>query len=178
MGSREETFEALVQKFSRLVASAIRRVCARRYQTLIPDIEQEVYAALWKRLGGGKEIDHPASYLYKMALTTALAVVRKHAPESLPIEDETEPALRNTPGPFGGLLPPERARLLGEMIERLSPEEGRAIRAHLAGFSHTEIAGLFGWTESVARHRIYRSIEALRETMKAQTAHDAAAARS
>ncbi len=178
MGSREETFETLVQKFSRLVASAIRRVCARRYKALIPDIEQEVYAALWKRLGGGKEIDHPASYLYKMALTTALAVVRKHTPEGLPIEDQTEPAPRDMPGPLGGLLPPERARLLGEMIERLSPEEGRAIRAHLAGFSHTEIAGLFGWTESVARHRIYRSIETLRETMKVRTAHDAAAARS
>lgn len=178
MGSREETFEALVEKFSRLVASAIRRVCARRYQALIPDIEQDVYAALWKRLGRGKEIDHPASYLYKMALTTALAVVRKHTPGALPIEGEAEPAPRETPGPFGGLLPPERARLLGEMIERLSPDEGRAIRAHLAGFSHREIARLFGWTESVARHRIYRSIEALRETMRVRIAHDTVAARS
>ena len=178
MGSREETFEALVAKFSRLVASAIRRVCARRYQSLVPDIEQEVYVALWKRLGGGKDIEHPASYLYKMALTTALAVVRKHTPEDLPIEDETKVASRETPGPFGGLLPPERARLLGEMIERLSPEEGRAIRAHLAGFSHMEIARLFGWTESVARHRIYRSIKALRETMRVQNANDTAAARS
>lgn len=40
------------------------------------------------------------------------------------------------------------------------------MRAHLAGFSHVEIASLYGWTESVARHRIYRAIDALKERMK------------
>ena len=166
MPTRQETFEALLQNYSRLVASAIRRVCARRWQALIPDVEQEVSIALWKRLGSGKEIDHPASYLYKVALTTALSVVRKHAPETTSIEDHRETAAAEPPGALAGLLPAERTRLLQEALERLSPEEARAVRAHLAGFSHVEVASLYGWTESVARHRIYRAIDSLKERMK------------
>lgn len=172
---RQDEFSALVQKYARVVGSAIRRVCARRYRSLIPDVEQEVYAALWQRLGHGKEIEHPASYLYKMALTTSLAVVRRHTAEMTPIEvAEDRPAAAETG--FAGLLPPERARLLGEVLTQLPPDQARAVRAHLAGFSHVEVATLYGWSESVARHRIYRAIEALKERMRSQI-HEPAAAR-
>ena len=175
--TRLERFESLSRNYSRVVASAIRRVCSRQYRTLIPDVEQEVSEALWKRLGSGKEIEHPSSYLYKVALTTALAVVRKHAPETRPIETANEP-LPETATAFGGLLPAERARLLGEVLALLSPEQSRAVRAHLAGFSHSEVAALYGWTASVARHRIYRGIEALREKLKGGPIDVRAAARS
>jgi len=177
MASRLETFEALVRAHSRLVSGAIRRVCSRRYRALVPDIEQEVYEAIWKRLGSGKEIEHPSSYLYKVALTTALAVVRKHAPETTPIEAISETSAGG-PGPFGGLLPAERARLLAEVLELLPPDNARALRAHLAGFSHEEVATLYGWTPSVARHRIYRSIESLREKLKEGNLDGRSAARS
>ena len=166
MPTREDTFEALLRGYSRLVSSAIRRVCARRWQALIPDVEQEVYAALWKRLGNGKDIDHPASYIYKVALTTALSVVRKHGPETSPIEAEAERPHAGSPDGLSGLLPAERTRLLSEALERLSPDEALAVRAHLAGFSHVEVARLYGWTESVARHRIYRAIDGLKQEMK------------
>jgi RNA polymerase sigma factor (sigma-70 family) len=172
--TREEAFEALLTDYSRLIASAIRRVCARRWQSLVPDVEQEVYAALWKRLGGGKDIDHPASYVYKVALTTALAVVRKHGPETAPIEAVNGGPLPDAGRGTSGLLPAERARLLGEALERLAPDEERAVRAHLAGFSHVEVARLYGWTESVARHRIYRAIDALKEEMKGRSLDDRA----
>ena len=164
MASRQEAFARLVEDYSRVVASAIRRVCSRRHRSLIPDIQQEVYAALWKRLESGKEIEHPASYLYKVALTTALAQVRKHLPET-PLEG-TEEVVQTSGGGFAGLLPEERRRLLAEVLERLSPEQSRAIRAYLAGFNHAEVASLFGWSESVARHRIYRGIEELKEKVK------------
>jgi len=175
MASREERFEALTGEYARIVASAIRRVCSRRYRWLIPDVEQEVKVALWKRLESGKEIEHPASYLYKAALTTALAVVRKHATEMMQVEEST---LTEAPAAPDELLPAERARLLGEALERLPIEQSRAVRAHLAGFSHVEVAGLFGWTESVARHRIYRGIEALKEKMKGTGNVKAAAQRA
>jgi RNA polymerase sigma factor (sigma-70 family) len=162
LASRQEQFAALVDNYSRVVSAAIRRVCAQKYRSLIPDVQQEVYTALWKRLESGKEIEHPSSYLYKVALTTALAVVRKHSPESASIETRAAPS---EPA-FGDLFPAERRRLLSEVLSQLSAEMSRAVRAHLAGFSHTEIASLYGWTPSVARHRIYRGIETLRERMK------------
>ena len=165
MASRHEQFAALVDNYSRVVSAAIRRVCAQRFRSLIPDVQQEVYTALWKRLESGKEIEHPSSYLYKVALTTALAVVRKHGPELGSVETRVatdEPA-------FGDLFPAERKRLLSEVLCQLPAEMSRAVRAHLAGFSHTEVASLYGWTASVARHRIYRGIETLRQKMKEQT---------
>lgn len=162
MASRHEQFAALVDNYSRVVSAAIRRVCAQRFRSLIPDVQQEVYTALWKRLESGKEIEHPSSYLYKVALTTALAVVRKHSPENTSIETRVAPS---EPA-FGDLFPVERKRLLAEVLSLLPAEMSRAVRGHLAGFSHTEVASLYGWTPSVARHRIYRGIEMLREKMK------------
>src|SRR5262249_19527859 len=78
---REEEFLALIERYARVVASAIRRVCGRQYKTLVPDVEQDVHAALWAVVKSGKKIEHPSSYLYKVALTTALAAVRRSMPE-------------------------------------------------------------------------------------------------
>ncbi len=163
MATDPQQFEDLLRGHARLMAAAIRRVCGRHHQALAPDIEQEVYLALWKRLGSGNEIAHPTSYLYKMALTTALAMVRKHDPQRVavaPAPDSVEGA--------DGLLPAERRRLLTEVLAQVAPEEARALRAYLAGFNHSEIAELFGWSESVARHRIYRAIGRLKSRAAAQ----------
>jgi RNA polymerase sigma-70 factor, ECF subfamily len=157
-------FEAIVRDHAKIMAAAIRRVCGHRHRALVQDLQQEVYLALWKRLGNGKKIDFPVSYIYKVALTTALAAVRKLKlrPE-VPIEEaDIAPSVNPRE-----LTPPERARMLEEALVRLDPDEARAVRAHLAGFNHREVAALYGWTESTARHRIYRSIRTLAEKMNA-----------
>jgi RNA polymerase sigma factor (sigma-70 family) len=174
----ETNFQQLLRSHAKLMAGAIRKVCGRRHSALVPDVEQEVYLALWKRLGGsGKEIEHPISYLYKTALTTAVAMVRKLAPAGVGMVDEDEmeglPAPDGAPGldGLGGLSAPERERLLAELLARLPDEQARALRAYLAGFNHEEVAGLYGWTESVARHRIYRAIETLKGEMAQEAAN-------
>lgn len=175
----ETHFQQLLRSHARLMAGAIRKVCGRRHHALVPDVEQEVYLALWKRLGGGgKEIDHPVSYLYKTALTTAAAMVRKLAPAGAGTVAEDE--MESLPAPegagldgLGGLTAAERERLLAQLLTRLPDEQARALRAYLAGFNHEEVAGLYGWTESVARHRIYRAIE----TLKGEMAQEAASGR-
>jgi len=160
VSERPERFERLVRPHARLIAGVVRRVCGRRHQALAPDVEQEVYLAVWKRLGSGKEIEHPASYLYRVALTTAIAVVRRNSSGSTSLDD---PAVGDPADPQPGGIPlAERARIIGEVLERLEPDEARALRAYLAGFSHVEIADLYGWSESVARHRVYRTLERLR----------------
>lgn len=156
-------FERLIRTHARVMAAAIRRVCGRRHGALVPDVQQEVYLALWKRLHSGKEIEHPVSYLYKVALTTALAMVRKLDPERGDTPLDEEPAGRPAPG--AALHPMERARLIEEVLGKLDADEGRALRAYLAGYNHEEVARLYGWSASVARHRIYRSMEKLRERM-------------
>ena len=172
----ETRFQQLLRSHARLMAGAIRKVCGRRHRTLVPDVEQEVYLALWKRLGdsaekrSGKEIEHPVSYLYKTALTTAAAMVRKLGPaeaEPAGVDELEGLAAPETGGGegIGGLSGPERQRLLAELLARLPADQARALRAYLAGFNHEEVARLYGWTEPVARHRIYRAIEALKGEM-------------
>ena len=161
-------FEVLVRRHARVMAAAIRRVCGRRYQSLVADVQQEVYLALWKRVRGGKEIDHPGSYVYKVASTTALGFLRREA-SLRELAGEREPgseAADSRTCARSGLLPVERARLIQEVLARLESDEARALRAYLTGFSYKETARLYGWSESVARHRIYRSIENLARTMK------------
>lgn len=164
MAERPEQFERLVRPHARLIAAVIRRVCGRRHRALVPDVEQEVYLALWKRLGSGKEIEFPASYLYRVALTTAIAVVRRHGIVWTSLDD---PAVGDPPDrPPIEMPEAERARAIAQVLERLDPDEARALRAYLAGFSHLEIAQLYGWSESVARHRVYRTMERLRAEAK------------
>jgi len=151
-----------VEKHARVMASAVRRVCGKHHGFLIPDVEQEVRLALWKRLQSGKEIEHPISYLYKVALTTALAVVQKlgiaggAAEPGEPVPAEPRADVQR------GLLPVERALLIAQSLETLPLDQSRALRGYLAGMNHKEVAALFGWSESVARHNIYGGMEALR----------------
>lgn len=154
-------FERLVSEHARLMASAIRRVCGRRFQALVPDVEQEVRLALWKRLETGKSIEHPRSYVYKVALRTALAVVRRHQPEEAMEDERLMHEVDTREDAAAPLNRAERRLLIDQALDRLPDEQARALRAYLAGFNHVEVARLYAWTPSVARHRIYRGLETL-----------------
>ncbi len=156
-------YETLLTDNARVISSAIRRVLGHRNKALLPDVEQEVRLALWKRIQTGKRIDHPVSYVYRAALTTALGVLKRLTPETAPLDEGSMAKVavgdNNTPG---SLFPAERDRLLEEMLGQLKIEQARALRGYLSGLNHRELAALYGWSESVARHRIYRGLDTLR----------------
>jgi len=162
LSTGSDDFDRLVEEHARLMSGAIRRVCGHRHRTLIPDVEQEVRLALWKRLQSGKKIEHPVSYIYKVALTTALAILERHVETEALVNPEAEPSPGSEVASPGGMLPAERARFITQTLEQLGPGQARALKAYLAGLSHREVASLFGWSESVARHNIYRGLAALR----------------
>jgi RNA polymerase sigma factor (sigma-70 family) len=162
MTAPHSEYEHLVEKYARLLSAVARRVCGRHHESLIPDVEQEIRLALWKRLQGGNQIRHPTSYLYKVALATSLAVIRRYRPRREDLRsDLPEPTGPDLPR----LLPAERARLTEQVISSLAPDAARAIRGYLMGLNHEELAALYGWTPSVARHLVYRSLEQLRERL-------------
>ncbi len=121
--------------------------------------------ALWRRFKDGAAVRHLPAYVYKTALRAALAEIRKRRRENIvdapPEESAPEPAAAEN-----GIREAQRALLLEQVLARLDGEHQRAVRAHLAGFNHREVAELYGWTESVARHRVYRGIERLKEAMQ------------
>jgi RNA polymerase sigma factor (sigma-70 family) len=150
--------EQLVERHAKVVRSAIRKVLGDRHADLGSDVEQELRLALLKRGRSGKTIEHPVSYLYKAAMTTAWAVLERESPR------EEEMLLETPANPVENL---EASRLVGEMLLSLPEERARALKAYLAGFNHDEVAELYGWTPSVARHRIYRAMDELRRRFAA-----------
>jgi RNA polymerase sigma factor (sigma-70 family) len=162
MDASHAEFLAFTQQYRGIIVSAIRRICGASSHSLLPDIEQEVYLALWQRWKDGIRIDYPISYLYKVALRTTLVVMRTFRAPDL----EGNTTQRRSPTAQGhtieDLSSAERACLLAELLDHLPPEQARAVRAYLAGFSHAETATLYGWSAAVARHRIYRGMHALK----------------
>jgi len=165
MAATSEQFEALVRQHAAVIAAAVRRVCLRKHRALMPDVTQEVHIKLWKVLESGKKIDNPPSYIYRIALTTGLTMVEqanKHHSMAGRLADE--PLTSRSVDAAST----ETARLIEELIATLEPDFAKALQAYLAGYNHVDIAGLFGWTESVARHRVYRSFDKLKRFMKEQ----------
>lgn len=165
INAQDEAFLAFIQKYTRIIRHTIWRVCGTTYPALQDDIEQEVYVALWERWKDDQGIDYPVSYLYKVALRTALAVLRTY-PATVSIEGVESCALKGHTPSENDALTTERAIMLTAYLDRLSAEQARAVRAHLAGFTQREIAGLYGWSAAVVRHRIYRGLQALRSFAK------------
>lgn len=169
MSTGQTEFERLIDSYSKVIGAAVRRVCLQRYESLIPDVTQEVHLALWKVLESGKKIDNPPSYIYKVALTTGLAMVERAKKQWVMSRNlEREPSTSKAVDPIVA----ERARLIEELLAQLEPDQSNALRAYLAGYNHVEIAKLFGWSESAARHKVYRSIEKLKRYMGQQEARD------
>ncbi len=158
MAPKRSEFDQIVRKYSTVIAAAIRRVCLQRYESLLPDVTQEVHVALWKAIKEKKQIDNPAAYIYRVALTTGLKIVEREKRQAVASSSsENSEAMVD---PRSEIL--ERAKLLEQLLDKLKPDEAKALRAYLAGYSHTEIAQLFGWSPSVARHNVYRSIDKLK----------------
>ena len=74
MTQRSAEFEALVERYGKLMNSAVRKVCARKHASLVPDVEQEVKVALWRHLERGGRIEHPAAMTHQSAEGSPLEV--------------------------------------------------------------------------------------------------------
>jgi len=162
MGSTSESvdheFETLMRTHAHNISYALRQVLRSRHANLIPDAEQEIYLAIWKQLEKGNKIDHPSSYIYRVALRVGLNL-KKKAAEEIEMSAETLEAIQDhTPSEPGF----HRVDLLKKALAGLPRDSEKAIRAYLMGYDFREVATLFSWTDSVARHRIYRGIKKLK----------------
>ena len=65
--SRQDRYERLVERYSAVFGRAVSRICRRRERHLVPDVEQEIRLALWKRLQTDDEIREDAERLAREA---------------------------------------------------------------------------------------------------------------
>lgn len=176
-------FELLLQKYGDLLRDAIARLCPRRLGLQFDDIEQEARIRLWKALTSETEIGSPASYIYRIALTTTIDAVRRatarreeqlQLARDVPDRAEAGAPRALDPPTQPGQSPESLAarRILLRKIEsalsRLSGDRRRAVGLHLRGFTPPEIADLLSWSEPKTRSLVYRGLRDLRTRLAAE----------
>ena len=173
--SAESRFERVVAAYGSFLRSAIQRYCPAEMRSSIGDIEQEAKIKLWRALESEKEIENPASYVYRIAATTtidAIRRVRSRRDDQLRLAGE-EPDVPATKIPPSAAPSPEsvaeQRQLAGkiqEAVTRLADNRRRAVKLHLQGLSFQEVARLLGWTDGKARNLIYRGLDDLRAELE------------
>src|SRR5437762_14082402 len=94
--------EHLLERYATLLRSLIARHCPRHLGLDVADIEQEARLRLWRALDREKELADPASYIYRIAVTTTIDAVRRvlaRREDQLRMQpgNEDEPAERPSP---------------------------------------------------------------------------------
>lgn len=132
------------------------------------DIEQEVYIRLWQSLVREKNIENPASYIFRIVNTTIIDAVRRANARESSRRTEFEVAeLSDIDGsePEARL---ERQQVLDALDSdwvSLSEDRALAVKLHLQGFTPGEIGKLTQWTEGRARNLVYRGLAQIREKL-------------
>lgn len=166
-----DQLEDLVRRYSRLVRSAIRRVGGAQVDGLAEDVEQRVFLGIWKQVSREQQIDHPASYIYRVAVRETVRLLkqeRRHrSPDDL-VQDANATAIDLGAGPEMHLRARETVEQIDRILETLAPARRRAVRAHLVGLEVREIMKLEGWSYNRARNLVARGMADLRRGLQEQ----------
>ena len=167
----ENRFEQLLDRYAVLLRTIIARQCPRDLGIQVGDIEQEARLRLWRALEREKNLSDPASYIYRIAVSTTIDAVRRvlaRREEQLPMQEEHD----DTPAREFAASPDQAPDALAERREVMAkiaaavaglPENRRrAVELHLQGLTIPEIAELLGWSEAKARNLVYRGVDDLR----------------
>lgn len=160
----------LLERYGQLLRRAIVHLCPRNIGLDFDDLEQEARIRLWRALRKETKIDHPASYLFRLAgSVTVDAMRRATARRAKLLESLTTPSVANEVPAVDAVEIAERRlelRRVHAALATLSADRRTAAGMHLQGFTPEEIAELTGWTSAKARSLVYRALAELRERMK------------
>jgi RNA polymerase sigma-70 factor (ECF subfamily) len=132
------------------------------------DLYQEILFQVWRSLPGLKEARFANTWLYRIALNTALCFVRKDKSrrDRLATGDDSQlleiPEFRPSHDP----LKNEQLALLLRAISRLEGLEKAAITLFLEDLSYEQIASVMGITESNVGVILHRAKKKLSTLMK------------
>jgi len=148
--------------YRRMVRSVIARAGGRVLRESRDDVEQQVWLAIWRRLQGEQEIDHPTSYLYTVARREALRAVEEELRRVQLTDELPPPAASPADDPVRALVARETDARVQAALAQLAPDRRRAMQAVLNGLNVDEIQDLFGWSYERARNLIARGRADLR----------------
>ena len=175
---REEEFNALLERYDLFLRNTIARICPRDLGIQFADIHQEARIQLWRALESEREIHHPGSYIFRIAVSVTLKAIRRaraRREEQLRAEREDEEiatpieALIADPDQSPDAIA-ERHELMKKVdtaMERLQEKRRIAVGLYLKGMTTQEIGELMDWSEPKARNLAYRGLKDLRKELRA-----------
>jgi RNA polymerase sigma factor (sigma-70 family) len=162
--------EALIRRYGQMIKRVVSDVGGAAAALDRDDIEQAVIVGIWRQLEREQVIEYPASYIYKAAVRETLRVVRAHLDRQTASLDDVGNAFELAapgPDPHAALEQRERAALVERSLSQLRDDRQRAVRAHLAGFSTSDVMNMYGWSYQKARNLIARGMADLRRRLTA-----------
>jgi RNA polymerase sigma-70 factor, ECF subfamily len=128
----------------------------------IDDLFQEIMTNLWNALPTFRGDSHPNTWLYRIAVNTALLYRRKQRPSS-PLPETDLPDL--TPSTHQNLEEAERLAALRRAIASLPDQDRLIITLLLESLSYREIAEITGVTVNHVGVKISRIKQAIEQRM-------------
>jgi RNA polymerase sigma-70 factor (ECF subfamily) len=144
---------------------AVHRVC-RSYANGIDDREellQEIVCQLWRAFPSYRREAAPITWIYRIALNTAITTLRRRTrrPPHVPLEAAPEPASAPVAGGDS-----DRLELLYRAMRRLGEVERGLLMCYLDGLSYREIGEVLGISETNVGARLSRTRARLQELVK------------
>jgi RNA polymerase sigma-70 factor (ECF subfamily) len=170
---RQEAFREIVVRFERPIYSLVARMV--QDPALAEDLAQEVFIKAFRRLDTYDPQRKLSSWLFKIAHNTTIDHLRRHAPETVPLEAEKDDdrgglaAVLSDAGSENPAAAAERrdmARALERAVARLRPEYRESVvMFYLEGASYQEICEATGLPLGTVKTNLHRARKELAQHM-------------
>lgn len=127
------------------------------------DLHQEIIAQLWKSYGSFKGESEFSSWMYRVAVNTAITYFKKEKRRSSTFTNEISKEPVSEPY---NTQRDEQLAIFYKAIQHISPVEKAVILYFMEGMSHKEIAAQLGLTEVNARVKLNRTKEKIQNIIK------------
>jgi len=175
----EVELERLLSGFQSRLKAIIAQRCPPRLGLDPDEIEQEVRIRLWKVLASERVIDHPASYLQRVALSVIVDLLRRRSArpdldQAEAFEDMDGASLADTTmvDPLQLTQSAAAGAAVMQAMALLPERRRRPVQLHLQGFTTLQVGQLLGISEAAARNLVYRGLEELRQQLAQQGWND------
>ena len=173
-----ENDEALVQNAQQGDADAFRELVERHSTRVFrlcwritgdeasaEDAVQETFLRVYRSLHRFDARSRFGTWLHRIAVNTAVEIMRKRRPETH--LEEPEPLPSTEPGPERAALSQEVQRSVRTALGELSPMERTAfVLRHFEGRPIAEICRHLGLRESAGKQAIFRAVRKLRRALE------------
>jgi RNA polymerase sigma factor (sigma-70 family) len=170
-----DAIERIINDFSSLIRSAIRKTSPSIDQPQMDDIEQEVKIKIWKEiLKSEKKILNLGSYIWKVTYTTTCRIMKtlsterklrwSQGDEFLNIDEKI--ASERASSPNHHLENKELMDIVKESVDSLIESRRSVLKLYLIGMDQPEITEYFGWSEAKVRNLLSRGLEDLRRSLQ------------